>query len=211
MLSNKLSSSPTDFFFIYLLTPSPLSSSCFHTFSFSPSFHSQPIHIYDLYVSRLISSNMQIKQDLLSEHTLRLKFAQKIHVTTSPFKPLLVLPYSLYFSSPHVIGVPHMDGYRSGWARAPHWAWRWKPIMHFLFMSCKVQRAALHMRDPVNKLRASCFIQHGKFLFLGTDRSAWKEVNPQGLSPSLGLIWNTSSPREHCPGVRKAKQTNRSV
>lgn len=53
-------------------------------------------------------------------------------------------------------------------------------------MSCKMQRAALHMRDPVNKPRASCFIQHGKFLFLGTDGSAWKEVNPQGLSPSLG-------------------------
>lgn len=63
-------------------------------------------------------------------------------------------------------------------------------------------------REPVNKQRASCFIQHGKFLFLGTDWSAWKEVNPQGPSPSLGLIWTTGWPRQLCPGVRKAKQTD---
>lgn len=57
-----------------------------------------------------------------------------------------------------------------------------------LFVSCKTPRAELHMTAPVNKLRASCFMQHGKFLFLGIDRSAWKEVSPQGLSSSLGLI-----------------------
>lgn len=45
-----------------------------------------------------------------------------------------------------------------------------------------------YTRDPVNKVRASYLIQHGKFPFLGIDRSAWKEVSPQGLSPSLGLI-----------------------
>lgn len=62
-----------------------------------------------------------------------------------------------------------------------------------VFYLCPVKPSTWsYTRDPVNKVRASCFIQHGKFPFLGIDRSAWREASPQGLSPSLGLKRNSS-------------------
>lgn len=45
-------------------------------------------------------------------------------------------------------------------------------------------------REPVNKQRASCFIQHGKFLFLGSDGSVGRKSTLKVLLP----LWGSSEP-----------------
>lgn len=126
-----------------------------------------------LFRSQVTSSACWIVR--LSERTLRLKFVKKYKKTcliTSPFKPQLILSYSLLLSCLlYTTGIPHVGGYNNSQER-----WEMKACCLFLCVSCKTQHVELHKR-PCKHSEASCFIQHGKFPFLGIDRSAWKEVS----------------------------------
>lgn len=101
---------------------------------------------------------------------------KEIHLITSPFNPLLIMPYSLYFSSlvcytqqvfPMWVGtaIAERDG-------------RWKPVTCFLFMACKMQHVRLHKRP--------CKQGEGQLL-----DTAWKisvswnrQVSLEGSQPS---------------------------
>lgn len=128
----------------------------------------------------------------------------KNHLITSPFKPQLILLYLFPLLLPLTTSATCSRCFLcgqiwNGWDKALHWLGHENLLCVVLFMSCNMPRAELHMRDLVNKLRANCFIQHGKFLFLGIDRSAWKEVSPQSLSASLGLILKHHLPQRVLP------------